>query len=112
MPLWCFEALETTMLENSWLSSSKYVHITEKLAIFLAGVGCGYSNRELQDRFQHFGDIISHIFNKVLIVMVRLSIIYMCFPSPDKPLASQIQNNLKYYLYFKDCLGVLNKYSH
>ena len=108
MPLRCFEALETTMLENSWLSSSKYVGITEKLAIFLAGVGCGYSNRELQDRFQHSGDTISHIFNEVLIAMVRLSIIYIRLLSPDKPLASRIQNNLQYYPYFKDCLGALD----
>lgn len=51
MPLRVFESLQAELLEKNLLSSSKYIGISEKLAIFLAAVGNGLSNRRLQDRF-------------------------------------------------------------
>lgn len=44
MLIWVFKSLQTMMLENSWLSSSKCVDITEKLAIFFTAVGSDQSN--------------------------------------------------------------------
>lgn len=102
------ELFQTKLLQKDLLSSSWYIDITKKLAIFLVAVGDRLSFQWLQDRFQHSGKTISCIFNEVLRAMVKLSLDYLCLSSLDKPLASQICNNSKYYLYFEDCLGALD----
>lgn len=61
MPLAMFLALE------KWLVSEtrKGVSTIQKLAIFLQIVGEGSGNRAVQERFQHSGETISHVFHEV-----------------------------------------------
>lgn len=108
MPLCVFESLHAVMLDKDLLSSSKYIDVLEKLAIFLVAVGLGQSNRRLQDRFQHSGETISRIFNEVLTAVARLSLDYVRLPASDQQLATRIRDDPKYFPYFDNCLGALD----
>jgi hypothetical protein len=78
--------------------------VEEQLAIFLKIVGENASNRMVQDRFQHSGDTISRVFNRVLNAIVQLHPEVVKQPSNDI-VPPRIRNDSKMYPYFKGCIG-------
>lgn len=89
------------------LHSTRGVAVQEQVLIFLYVVGHHASNRDAQERFQHSGDTISLHFQRVLTVLVSLSYQEIKLSSflGTHP---QIQNNRKYFPYFKDCIGAID----
>lgn len=68
MPLETFLALEKWLTEHTSLKESrKHFSVRQKIAMFLYIVGEGASNRAVQEKFQHSGDTVSHVFHEVLI---------------------------------------------
>lgn len=64
MPLETFRALEKWLTEHTPLKGSrKNFSAQRKLAMFLYFVGEGASNRAVQEKFQHSGDTVSHVFD-------------------------------------------------
>ena len=68
--------------EFGGLVHRKYVSTEEQLAIFLACMHKGFSNRVLQERFQRSGWTISVIFHEVLQCFMRLSERWVTDPTP------------------------------
>ena len=54
-----FLKLCTWFEQNNLLRNSKYLELEEQVAMFLWIVGRGASKRDIQERFQHSGDIVS-----------------------------------------------------
>ena len=108
MPLTTLRELETFLLENSNLQSSRAVGITEKIAMFLHVVAHHGSNRQVQERYQHSCSTVSCYFNKVLQTLLQLHVQYVCLPeSPYLPCA-RISEDPKYIPYFDDCIGAID----
>ena len=66
------------------------------------------SNCVVQEKFQHFGDTVSHVFYEVFISLLYLHTETVNLPTKDNALYPQIADNTKYFLYFQDCLGALD----
>ena len=108
MPLNTLRELETFLLENSNLQSSRAVGITEKIAMFLHVVAHHGSNRQVQERYQHSGSTVSRYFNEVLQALFQLHVQYVRLPeSPYLPCA-RISEDPKYTPYFDDCIGAID----
>lgn len=58
------------------------------------------SNYAIQEKFQHFGNTVSHIFYKVLSFLLYLHAKTVNLPTQDDALHSQIVDDTKYSLYF------------
>jgi hypothetical protein len=85
--------------ERNLLQDTRAVAVEEQAAIFIYAVSKNASNRDLQWRFQHSGEIISRYFGIVLRVMVRLIGSLIQLPTVNIPL--KISNNSKFMPYFK-----------
>jgi len=59
MPKETFLGLCDWMREYGWLKATKKVTVEEQVAIFLAVVGHGSTNREVQERFQVSGSTVT-----------------------------------------------------
>ena len=66
------------------------------------------SNCAVQEKFQHFGDTVSHVFYKILTLLLHLYIETVNLPIKDDALQPRIPDNRKYFLYFQNCLGALD----
>lgn len=77
----------------------------QKLAMFLYVVGEGASNRAVQEKFQHSGNTVSHIFHEVLNSLMHLHAKIVNLPTKDDVLHPRIAEDNKYFLYFQDCLA-------
>ncbi|KAF0728661.1 hypothetical protein Ae201684_013619 [Aphanomyces euteiches] len=75
--------------------------------IFLYIVGEGASNRSAQERFQHSGDTISKVFHQVLSANL-LRVPTMMPASLPSWCPNEIQENPKWFPFFKDCIGALD----
>jgi DDE superfamily endonuclease len=95
-------------LENAGgLKASRSVSIEEQVAMFLFTVGRTASNRDVQDRFQHSGETVSHYFHAVLNAINRIVPKYIQLPSTSEiPIA--ITSNSKFNNFFNDCIGALD----
>ena len=76
--------------------------------MFVETVGRDITNRAIQERFQHSGDIVSQSFHQVLDALVEMYSYYMKLPDKNNQTNIQIQDNLKYASYFQDCLSALD----
>lgn len=73
MPLTTFLALEKWLVSETPLKRSrKGVSVSQKPAMFLQIVGERSGNRAVQERFQHSGDTVSHVFHEVLEALMIL----------------------------------------
>ena len=109
MPLATFLALDKWLVsETSLKKSCKGVSTMQKLAMFLQIVGEGSGNRAVQERFQHSGDTVSHVFHEVLAALMILHQKIVLLPHADTPLANRIAKNTKYFPYFENCIGALD----
>lgn len=82
--------------------------LSEKLAMFIAILGHGASNREVQEYFQHFGSTVSLCFQEILAAMLILHVKYVYQPQLLDPTSNVILQNQKYSPYFDDCVGALD----
>ena len=62
----------------------------------------------MQEQFSYIVNIISRWFYKVLDALLYLYPSFVTLLNINTPLASWILNNFKYFLYFENCLSVLN----
>lgn len=76
--------------------------------MFLQIVGEGSGNRAVQERFQHSGDTVSHVFHEVLEALMILHQKIVLLPNSDTPLADRIAKNSKYFPYFENYIGALD----
>ncbi|XP_042499853.1 uncharacterized protein LOC122078043 [Macadamia integrifolia] len=102
-----FLNLRDRMVHRGWLVDSRFIRVDEQLAMFLVIVGQGLSNRQMQRRFNRSGQTISVVFHTVLQAMLNLSLETIRPPNFDV-VPPEITNNLKYYPYFKDCIGAID----
>lgn len=97
MPLTTFLALEKWLVtETSLKRSRKGVSVVQKLAMFLEIVGEVSGYHAVQERFQHSGDTVSHVFHEVLAALMILHQKIVLLPNSDTPLADRIAKNSKY----------------
>ena len=108
MPLSTLFKLERFFLHHTDLRSSRYVNILEKIAMFMHVVGHKYTNREVQERFQHSGDTVSRCFQQVLKASLFLHAEWVKLPAMPHVLSDHITSNPKFTPYFNDCLGALD----
>ena len=66
-----------TELVEHGLKNTERMGVEGMTAMFLNMVDHGVSNRVIQERFQHSGEIVSRHFHKVLVVCLRLSFKYI-----------------------------------
>lgn len=92
-------------LQRTDLRSSRYLNILENIAIFMHVVGHRYTDREVQERFQHSGDTVRRCFQQVLKVSLSLHAEWVKLPVMPYILSGYITSNPKFTHYFKDCLG-------
>lgn len=108
IPLLTLSKLERFFLQHTDLRSSPYVDILEKIAMFMHVVGHRYTNREVQERFQHSGDTVSRCFQQVLRASLSLHAEWVKLPVMPHILSDYITLNPKFKPYFNDCLGALD----
>ena len=81
---------------------TKGLTVEESVATFLYTIGKGVHNRDMQERFQHSGDTISHHFHAVLKAVKKMAT-FECRPTYDQNYVHPyIANNRKYHP-FKVC---------
>jgi len=56
------------------LKPSKRTSVIDKVAMFLYTIALGASNRQVQERFQHFGETMSQYFNVVFKTICLLAV--------------------------------------
>ena len=78
----------------------------EQVMMFMAIVGHGYSNRQVQERYQHSGETVSRYFKCVLDACLHLYREFVCQPASVTPL--YILGNPKFYPYFENCIGAID----
>ncbi|XP_031503213.1 uncharacterized protein LOC116266228 [Nymphaea colorata] len=101
-----YVALCNALKNRNLLHDARDISVEEQVAIFLYSVGHNKRNRASQDTFQHSGQTISKYFNVVLRTICHLGKDYICRLNNDTP--AKIQNDPRFYPYFKDCLGVID----
>lgn len=75
--------------------------------MFIAGQSA--SNRLMQEKYQHFGNTISHCFNEVLTALIHLGQHYISVPQVSFTIQSKISSSRKFFPYFNDCIGVFDR---
>ncbi|KAL0549689.1 hypothetical protein IC582_014176 [Cucumis melo] len=77
--------------------------------MFLIRLGHSFSNRMVQERFQHSGEIVSRWFNIVLDVICHMVVDIIKPTDPQfKTTSDKIKQDTRYWLYFKDCIGAID----
>jgi hypothetical protein len=89
-----FYKLVEVLRDGNLLVNSREISIEEQLAMFLFCLSTNASNRTIQERFQHSGEIVSRYLNIVLEAIVSLSPRFIQLPI-------QISSNPKFMPYFK-----------
>lgn len=93
--------------EKNYLRDSRYVSVYEQVAMFLLTVGHNCRNFLVQDVFQHSGETVSRHFHTVLQAFAAFAKEMIKPPSLDET-PSEILRNMKYYPWFKDCIGAID----
>ncbi|ONI29241.1 hypothetical protein PRUPE_1G189200 [Prunus persica] len=85
------------------------IPLVEALSMFLIVLGHGFTNRKVQERFQHSGDTVSRWFGIILDVVCRMASDII---SPQNPKFRRVPDKIKadyrYWPYFKDCIGAID----
>ncbi|KAK2637453.1 hypothetical protein Ddye_032245 [Dipteronia dyeriana] len=94
-------------LRSYGLTSTKGVGIEEGVSMFLMTLGHGVGNRIIYEQFQHSGETVSRQFRIVLKKMIMLDEIRPLEEYNEVP--DYIRSNHKYWPYFKDCIGAIDR---
>ena len=85
--------------------SCKGVGVEEQVMMFMAIVGHGFSNRQVQERYQHSGETVSRHFNCVLDACLHLYREFVRLPANVTPV--YVHGNPKFHPYFEKCIGAI-----
>ena len=108
MPSSTLDKLLEWLFNHTELAPSRTIGIAEKLAMYMAAVGHGFSNERICDRFQHSGNTVSRCFHEVSEALVTLHKHMVQLPKPPYLTPPKILSNPKFTPYFDDCLGALD----
>ncbi|KAG5233882.1 nuclease HARBI [Salix suchowensis] len=89
------------------LRHTNRIKIEEQLAIFLFIIGHNLRTRAVQELFRYSGETISRHFNNVLNAIMAISLEFFQPPGPDIP--PEILEDPRFYPYFKDCVGAVDR---
>ncbi|KAJ6672698.1 hypothetical protein OIU85_013980 [Salix viminalis] len=89
------------------LRHTNRIKIEEQLAIFLFIIGHNLRTRAVQELFRYSGETISRHFNNVLNAIMAISLEFFQPPGPDIP--PEIFEDPRFYPYFKDCVGAVDR---
>lgn len=88
------------------LRHTNRIKIEEQLAIFLFIIGHNLRTRAVQELFRYSGETISRHFNNVLNAVMAISIdFFQSNPNSDE---TGLEDDPRFYPYFKDCVGVVD----
>ncbi|KAF3437145.1 hypothetical protein FNV43_RR19898 [Rhamnella rubrinervis] len=88
------------------LRHTNRIKIEEQLAIFMFIIGHNLRTRAVQELFRYSGETISRHFNNVLSAIMAISLDFFQPPGSDVP--PEIQEDPRFYPYFKDCVGAVD----
>ena len=80
--------------------------IREQVVIFLHIIGHNVRFRVIGSRYYRSIQTVHHYFRVVLRAILKLYRLVIRLPDESTP--SEIRNNLRFYPYFKDCIGALD----
>ncbi|KAL0548927.1 hypothetical protein IC582_013404 [Cucumis melo] len=105
-----FQKLLVVLEQQYNFSKAKRIHLEEALAMFLIILGHGFSNRMVQERFQHSGETVSRWFNIVLDVICHMTVNYVIKPTDPqfKTTSDKIKQDTRYWPYYIDCIGAID----
>jgi hypothetical protein len=94
-----------TGLVHTWHVSAK-----EQLAIFLHYVHWGSSNHAFQEHFQRSADTITKCVHCIMgmLMLEKVYGAYVKLPTHSYPVPSEIRESRDFWLYFKDCIRVID----
>lgn len=92
---------------KDYLHDSQYISVYEQVAMFLLTIGHNCGNFLVQDVFQYSGQTVSRYFQIVLRALATFAKEMIKPPSFDET-PSEILKNMKYYPWFKDCIGAID----
>lgn len=92
---------------KDYLHDSQYISVYEQVAMFLLTIGHNCGNFLVQDVFQYSGQTVSRYFHVVLRALATFAKEMIKPPSFDET-PSEILKNMKYYPWFKDCIGAID----
>ncbi|XP_024180747.1 putative nuclease HARBI1 [Rosa chinensis] len=97
-------------LENIYkVKGSQRISVAEKLGMFLYTLGEGAGNRNVQERFQHFGKTVSRYFSGMLNVVCDMTKEFIKPSDPKfKSIPPEILGDYRYMPHFKDCIGAID----
>ncbi|XP_038693816.1 protein ALP1-like [Tripterygium wilfordii] len=91
------------------LTPSRELSVKEIVGMFVYTVGNGVGNRTVQDRFQHSGETIHRQFHNVLSSLIRMSDDIIRPRDPTySTVPKYIEEDDKYFPYFRDCIGAID----
>ncbi|XP_052180401.1 uncharacterized protein LOC127793743 [Diospyros lotus] len=88
------------------LRHTNRIKIEEQLAIFMFIIGHNLRTRAVQELFRYSGETISRHFNNVLNAIISISLDFFQGPGLDVP--PEVQEDPRFYPYFKDCVGAVD----
>ncbi|XP_040954424.1 uncharacterized protein [Gossypium hirsutum] len=106
MRLIAFFNLCDILSRNNLLQSTKSVNIREQVVIFLHIIGHNVRFRVIGSRYYRSTETVHRYFRIVLRAILKLYKLVIRLPDESTP--SEIRNNPRFYLYFKDCIRALD----
>ncbi|XP_031092604.1 uncharacterized protein LOC115997231 [Ipomoea triloba] len=88
------------------LRHTNRIKIEEQVAIFMFILGRNLRTRAVQELFKYSSETISRHFNNVLNAIMTISL--DLFKPPGSDIPPQIQDDPRFYPYFKDCVGAVD----
>ncbi|KAF7151326.1 hypothetical protein RHSIM_Rhsim02G0051100 [Rhododendron simsii] len=88
------------------LRHTNRIKIEEQLAIFMFIIGHNLRTRAVQELFRYSGETISRHFNNVLNAIMAISLDFFLGAETDIP--PEVQEDPRFYPYFKDCVGAVD----
>jgi hypothetical protein len=97
-----FQNLYFDLKSQYGLKASRRISVIEKVCMFLFELALGASNREVQEIFQHSGEIVSGYFNEVLKIICSLAVNIIKLEDPKFiNIPYEIAMNPRYMSHFK-----------
>ncbi|KAL6293892.1 hypothetical protein ACE6H2_002034 [Prunus campanulata] len=104
-----FHKLLETLTSTYGLKEGGEIPLLEALAMFLITLGHGFTNRMVQERFQHSGETVSRWFGIILEAISRMATDLISPSDPKfKRVPKKIKDDNRYWPYFKDCIGAID----
>ncbi|PIA25668.1 hypothetical protein AQUCO_10900010v1 [Aquilegia coerulea] len=82
--------------------------VEEQLAEFLHTIGHNQNNQVINHNFTRSGKMISQYFHVVLKAILSLHNDLVKQPTHDMETPQKIQSDLRFFLFFKDCVGAID----